>query len=70
MRNIKPKLKFQKTYTSSNNSCKSDWAGSAINVGGGYVWNDVYAFAAKHGVIAVGGDDKVRAPTLGVYGLH
>ena len=32
-------------------------------IGGGYVWKDVYELAAKHGHIAVGGDDKVRTPT-------
>jgi hypothetical protein len=58
MRNMRPRIKLQKKYTSSNKSCQFDWAGSATTVGGGYVSKYVYAFAAKHGVIAVGGDTR------------
>lgn len=61
---MRPELQYQEKYIPSNGSCQSSWNGSAITVGGGYVWNDVYAFAAKHGRIAVGGDSKVSLGPL------
>lgn len=63
IRNIRNGLHYQDHYTSSDGFCQSNWTDSAITVGGGYIWRDVYAFAAKHGRIVVGGDDRVRLPT-------
>lgn len=56
---IQDGLHYQEHYTPSNRSCRSNWTESAITVGGGYIWNDAYAFAGKHGRIVVGGDDRV-----------
>ncbi|CAG8428433.1 unnamed protein product [Penicillium salamii] len=64
VKHIKPQLQFQDHYTPSNNSCHSNWNGSAIVVGGGYIWNEVYEFAARHGYIAVGGSSE----TVGAVG--
>ncbi|KAJ5197634.1 hypothetical protein N7449_008113 [Penicillium cf. viridicatum] len=64
MKYIKPELQFQDRYQPSNSSCESNWTGSAIVVGGGYIWDEVYTFAAKHGHIAVGGSSK----TVGAVG--
>lgn len=58
---IQDGLSYQTRYTPSNHSCPSNWTGGAITVGGGYIWGDVYEFAAKHNSIAVGGDDSVRS---------
>ncbi|KAL3462187.1 FAD-binding domain-containing protein [Aspergillus heterothallicus] len=63
IKHIKDGICFQEHYVSSV-SCQSNWTGSALAVGGGYVWDEVYAEAAKHGVIAVGGSDK----SVGVIG--
>lgn len=57
---IQDGLHYQDHYTPTDSSCsKSIWTGSAITVGGGYIWGDVYDFAARHGRIVVGGDDRV-----------
>ncbi|EHK50802.1 hypothetical protein TRIATDRAFT_83859 [Trichoderma atroviride IMI 206040] len=64
MKHIKPELQFQETYSPSDSSCQSTWNGSAIVVGAGYIWDEVYAFAAEHGHIAVGGADR----TVGAVG--
>ncbi|KAK1148467.1 hypothetical protein N8T08_009472 [Aspergillus melleus] len=63
IKHVKDGIHFHKEYTSST-QCKSSWAGSALTVGGGYVWEDVYAKAAENSVIAVGGSDK----SVGVIG--
>ncbi|KAG9494804.1 hypothetical protein J7337_013943 [Fusarium musae] len=55
MKHIKPELVFQETYKPSR---------SAIVVGAGYIWDEVYTFAAKHDHIAVGGSAK----TVGAIG--
>ncbi|CAG8089549.1 unnamed protein product [Penicillium olsonii] len=60
MKHMKPELQFQDRYQPSNSSCQSNWTGSAIVVGGGYIWKEVYAYAAKHGHIAVGGSSEVN----------
>ncbi|KAE8136429.1 hypothetical protein BDV38DRAFT_272028 [Aspergillus pseudotamarii] len=64
MKQVKPELQFQDTYEPSNTSCRSNWTGSAIVVGAGYIWNEVYTFVAKHDHIAVGGSSK----TVGAVG--
>jgi hypothetical protein len=58
MKHMKPDLQFQGKYEPSS-SCNLDWTGAAIIVGGGYIWEEVYAFVAKHDHIAVGGSSKV-----------
>ncbi|BCS19939.1 uncharacterized protein APUU_20371S [Aspergillus puulaauensis] len=58
IRKIRNGLHYQDHYTPSDGSCQSNWTESAITVGGGYIWRDVYAFSAKHGRIVVGGDDR------------
>ncbi|CAG7928051.1 unnamed protein product [Penicillium olsonii] len=64
MKHMKPELQFQDRYQPSNSSCRSNWTGSAIVVGGGYIWKEVYAYAAEHGHIAVGGASE----TVGAVG--
>lgn len=60
---IQDGLSYQDLYIPSNHSCHANWTGGAVTVGGGYIWEDVYAFAGKHNSIVVGGDDSVR----GIY---
>lgn len=55
---IRTGIHYQESYTPSD-GCQSNWTGSAFTVGGGYVWDDLYAVAARHGRIVVGGDDPV-----------
>ncbi|PLB48823.1 FAD-binding domain-containing protein [Aspergillus steynii IBT 23096] len=64
IKHIKDGLHFHETFHPSEGSCSSDWTGSAITIGGGYVWKDVYDFATKHGHVVVGGGD----PTVGCIG--
>jgi hypothetical protein len=54
-------ITFQKTYTAPDSCKKSGWKGSAIKIGGGYVWGEVYAIAAANNVIVVGGGDPVSS---------
>ncbi|KAJ5152014.1 hypothetical protein N7492_010309 [Penicillium capsulatum] len=70
MKHIKPSLQFQEKYKPSNSSCKSDWTGSAIAVGAGYIWDEVYTFAAKHKHIAVGGSSKRSKAIFRAVGGH
>ncbi|KAI9038884.1 FAD-binding domain-containing protein [Aspergillus affinis] len=63
IKHTKDGIHFQAQYNSST-KCKSNWTGSSLTVGGGYVWEDVYANAAEHGTIAVGGSDR----SVGVIG--
>lgn len=53
-------LQFQDKFTPTDCSCKPEWNGSAITIGGGYVWKDLYNFAATHNQVVVGGGDPVR----------
>ncbi|CAG8263694.1 unnamed protein product [Penicillium salamii] len=64
LRNLRSGLEFHKVFSPSNGSCETNWNGSAISIGGGYVWQDVYDFAAKRGHVVVGGAD----PTVGCIG--
>ncbi|KAJ0426773.1 FAD-binding domain-containing protein [Aspergillus carlsbadensis] len=63
IKHLREGIRFQEQYVPSTN-CASNWTGSALTVAGGYVWDEVYAEAAKHGVIAVGGSDR----SVGVIG--
>lgn len=38
-------------------------------MGAGYIWDEVYAFAAEHGHIAVGGGDRVGI-TFFLFGVE
>lgn len=57
--NLRQGITFQKKYTASDRCSKSGWTGSAIKIGGGYVWGEVYAIAEANNVIVVGGGDPV-----------
>lgn len=71
IKSIQDGLHYHDRYVPGNGSCPSNWTGSAITVGGGYVWQDVYDFAATHGVIAVGGADPVSSsPRENVIRIH
>ncbi|KAL3473531.1 FAD-binding domain-containing protein [Aspergillus californicus] len=63
IKTIQDGLHFHDRFV-SNSSCRSGWNGSAITIGGGYVWKDVYEFAGKHNHVVVGGAD----PTVGCIG--
>lgn len=52
-------ITFQKTYAASDSCKNSGWNGSAIKIGGGYIWGDVYAVAEANNVLVVGGGDPV-----------
>ena len=51
-------MRFHKTYEPGNCS-KSMWQGSAITIGGGYTWEDVYPEAFSRNLIIVGGGTPV-----------
>lgn len=57
-------IDFQHTYTPANGCHRSAWNGSAIKIGGGYQWRDVYAVAKEKNVIVVGGG----TPSVGAVG--
>lgn len=57
-------INFQKTFQSSCGCTKTNWTGSAVKVGGGYQWSDVYAVAKANNVVVVGGG----APSIGAIG--
>jgi len=59
MKHIKYGLHFHKMFQHSEMSCQSNWTGSAITIGGGYVWKDAYDLATKHRHVVVGGGDPV-----------
>ncbi|KAJ5177651.1 FAD-binding type 2 [Penicillium coprophilum] len=61
---IQTGINFHETYTASDKCASSKWTGSAITIGGGYVWEDVYDLAFKRNVVIVGGGD----PTVGCIG--
>ena len=52
------------TYHPSYHQEGGTWNGSALTIGGGYVWGEVYDLAADEGVIVVGGGN----PTVGCLG--
>ncbi|KAF5864046.1 hypothetical protein ETB97_008783 [Aspergillus alliaceus] len=64
IKTIRNGLEYHDKYVPSDGSCQSDWTGSAITISGGYVWQDVYDFAARYGHVVVGGGD----PTVGCIG--
>ncbi|BCS28394.1 uncharacterized protein APUU_61442A [Aspergillus puulaauensis] len=63
-KHVKDGLHFHQDFNYSEGSCPSNWTGSAITIGGGYVWSDAYDLASKHGHVVVGGGD----PTVGCIG--
>ncbi|KAL2832787.1 hypothetical protein BJY01DRAFT_260036 [Aspergillus pseudoustus] len=63
-KHVKDGLHFHKQFNYSEGSCPSNWTGSAITIAGGYIWQDAYDFATKHGHVVVGGGD----PTVGCIG--
>ncbi|KAF2803188.1 FAD-binding domain-containing protein [Mytilinidion resinicola] len=64
IKHVKDGLHFHKKFHYSEGSCPSNWTGSAITIGGGYVWKDAYDLASKHRHVVVGGGD----PTVGCIG--
>lgn len=52
-------LTFHGKYVASDGCKNSGWTGSALKIGGGYVWKDAYAVAEENNVIVVGGGDPV-----------
>lgn len=64
MRYYRTGLDFQQTFQSSSSCLNANWTDSALNIGGGYQWGDVYAEAQAHNVIVVGGG----APSIGAIG--
>ncbi|KFX96813.1 hypothetical protein V490_03129 [Pseudogymnoascus sp. VKM F-3557] len=62
--NLRQGITFQNKYIASDRCSKSGWTGSAIKIGGGYVWSEVYAVAEANNVIVVGGGD----PSVGCIG--
>lgn len=54
---LKTGISFQSTYAGS--CTKSGWTGSAVSIGGGYTWEDVYPLAAANNVVVVGGGSPV-----------
>ncbi|KAJ5463258.1 FAD-bindingtype 2 [Penicillium sp. IBT 31633x] len=59
---IQKGIDFHETYAPSD-KC-GDWTGSALTIGGGYVWEEAYEVAFKNNVTVVGGGD----PTVGCIG--
>ncbi|KAJ5690206.1 FAD-binding type 2 [Penicillium macrosclerotiorum] len=61
---IQKGIVVQDTYSPSNKCTKSEWTGSALTIGGGYVWEDVYDVVFPRKLTVVGGGD----PTVGCIG--
>ncbi|KAL9012776.1 MAG: hypothetical protein Q9180_009075, partial [Flavoplaca navasiana] len=55
---------FQQTFSPSSGCSKSNWRGSAFEIGGGYTWTDVLEEAASRDVVVVGGG----TPSVGCLG--
>lgn len=62
IRHLRTGVDFQPTYQSSCHA--NGYAGSAISVGGGYTFEEVYKVAKDNNVVVVGGG----TPTVGVLG--
>lgn len=54
---IQKGIDFHETYAPSD-KC-GDWTGSALTIGGGYVWEEAHEVAFKNNVTVVGGGDPV-----------
>ncbi|KAL8886525.1 MAG: hypothetical protein Q9192_006468 [Flavoplaca navasiana] len=57
-------IHFQQTFSPSSGCSKSNWRGSAFEIGGGYTWTDVLEEAASRDVVVVGGG----TPSVGCLG--
>ncbi|CZT06861.1 related to isoamyl alcohol oxidase [Rhynchosporium graminicola] len=55
IRHLRQGIEFQETYTPRDQCNESGWTGSAVSIGGGYVWGDVYAEANKRNVVVTVG---------------
>jgi hypothetical protein len=53
-----PSCEIERVLGHYNYQLRSDLL-SAVTVGGGYIWEDVFNFAVDHGYIVVGGDERV-----------
>lgn len=59
VKHIRSGVSFQRDYRPTYGCAKQGWRGSAIKIGGGYVWSDVYGLAASNDVVVVGGGTPV-----------
>ncbi|KAL8999877.1 MAG: hypothetical protein Q9169_001418 [Polycauliona sp. 2 TL-2023] len=57
-------IAFQQSFTPTHRCSKSEWTGSAVQIGGGYTWSDILDEAARRDVIVVGGG----TPSVGCLG--
>ncbi|MCJ1441185.1 MAG: hypothetical protein MMC23_001671 [Stictis urceolatum] len=65
LHNLRDGINFQQKYKPSDQCQTSQmWTGSAMTVGGGYVWGEIYPMAAQNNVVVVGGGD----PSVGISG--
>ncbi|KAG6358479.1 hypothetical protein INS49_014363 [Diaporthe citri] len=55
---------WMRYYRTGLDCLNANWTGSALRIGGGYQWSDVYAEAQAHNAIVVGGG----APSIGAIG--
>jgi hypothetical protein len=61
---IRQGVSFQRDYRPTDGCVKQGWRGSAIKIGGGYIWSEVYDLAASNNVVVVGGG----TPSVGCLG--
>ncbi|GAD94227.1 isoamyl alcohol oxidase [Paecilomyces variotii No. 5] len=66
LRYLRQGVSFEEIYleTSYGQNQANGWTGSAIEIGGGYSWGDMFPVAAANGVIVVG----AGCPDVGVLG--
>lgn len=58
LRYLRKGVSFEDTYVETSTHGRnngSSWTGSAVEIGGGYTWSDVYPTAVENGVIVIGG---------------
>ena len=58
--NLRSGITFENKYQPTKACSNNYWTGSAIEVGGGYHWSDVYPVARANNAIVVGGGCPVR----------
>lgn len=60
LRNLQGGVIFEESYKQSRSCSGTQWTGSAISIGGGYRWSDVYPVAEANNVVVIGGSCPVR----------
>ena len=53
--NLRSGITYEKKYQPSTACDANYWTGAAVDVGGGYRWDDVYKIAQANDVVVVGG---------------